>query len=196
MSVFDLLFLLMFLISLVALAAAAIAAIRGRRSSALRILLVYGLCAAGYLAAGIAVDFWKPQRVIPAGDPWCFDDWCLTVEKVSRTQAAARISYQLELRISSRARRAAQRAKGAWIYLIDHQGRRYSPDPDPTAIPLDVLLQPGESVTTARVFEVPADARGLGLVTGHGGPYCGPMDLLVIGAGGCLFHKPAMIRIE
>jgi len=196
MSLFDLLFLLAFLSSVITLAVAAVAAIRGQRPTALRILRVYGTCAAGYLLAGIAVSFLKPQRVIPVGEPWCLDDWCLTAEKVSRTPAAARISYQVGLRISSRAGRVAQRASGAWIYLIDDRGHLYSPDPDPSAVPLDVLLQPGESVTTSRVFEVPSGARGLGLVTGHGGPYCGPMDILIIGSASCLFKKPAMIRIE
>jgi len=100
------------------------------------------------------------------------------------------------LRISSRARRVTQRASGAWLYLIDDRGHLYSPDPDPSAVPLDVLLQPGESVTTSRVFEIPSGVRRLGLVTGHGGPYCGTMDILIIGASGCLFKKPSMIRIE
>jgi hypothetical protein len=36
----------------------------------------------------------------------------------------------------------------------------------------------------------------LGLITGHGGAYCGAMSVLVIGEGGCWFHKPAMIRIQ
>jgi len=130
------------------------------------------------------------------GDPWCFDDWCLTVVSVDRTPGPSQVSYNVELRISSRARRVAQRANGAWIYLIDEQGRRYSPDPAPSAVPLDVLLQPGESATTLRVFRVPPDARELGLITGHGGPFCGPMDLLIIGSGGCLFGKPTMIRIQ
>jgi hypothetical protein len=196
MSLFDLLFLLAVFVSVVTLAVAGISAIRGQRPTALRILRVYGACAAVYLLAGIAVSFMKPQRVIPVGEPWCFDDWCLTAEKVSRTPGAAGISYQVGLRISSRARRVAQRAKGAWIYLIDDRGHLYSPDPDPSAVPLDVLLQPEESVTTSRVFEVPSGARGLGLITGHGGPYCGPMDILIIGSAGCLFKKQAMIRIE
>jgi len=196
MSVFDLLFLLALLASVVTLVVAAVSAIRGQRPRALRILRVYGACAAGYLAAGMAVSFLRPQRVIPVGEPWCFDDWCLTVEKVSRTPAMAQVSYQVGLRISSRARRVTQRAKGAWIYLIDDRGRIYPPAPDASVIPLDVLLQPGESVTTSRVFEIPSGVRRLGLVTGHGGPYCGSMDIVIIGASGCLFKKPSMIRIE
>jgi hypothetical protein len=197
MSIFDLLFLLTVLASVITLAVVAVFAIRGQRSRALRILRLYVACAAGYLMAGIAVSFLKPQRVVPVGEPWCFDDWCLTAEKVSKTPGAgARISYQVGLRISSQARRVTQRARGAWLYLIDDRGHLYSPDPDPNAIPLDVLLRPGESVRTSRVFEIPPGVRTLGLVTGHGGPYCGPMDILIIGSAGCLFQKPAMIRIE
>lgn len=145
---------------------------------------------------GVAVAFLKPQRVIRTGDPWCFDDWCLTVENVSRTPGQLEISYRVGLRIFSRARRVAQRANGAWVYLIDGRGRRYSPDPDPSAVPLDVLLQPQESVTTSRIFRVPDNVHELGLITGHGGPYCGPGALLIIGESGCLFRKPTMIRIQ
>jgi len=89
----------------------------------------------------------------------------------------------------------AQRAKGAWIYLIDDRGRRYAPERDLSAVPLDVVLQPGESVSTSRVH-VPPDVQRLGLITGHGGPYCSPMDILIVAAGGCLFGKPALIRIQ
>lgn len=196
MTVFDLLFLLAALASVVTLAAAAVFAVRGPRRQALRILRVYGICVLAYLAAGVATAFLKPQRVIPAKVPWCFDDWCLTVEEVSQTPGQQGTSYRVGLRVFSRAGRVAQRARGAWIYLIDGQGRRYSPDPDPSALPLDVLLQPHESVTTSRTFQVSADAHGLGLITGHGGSYCGPGAFLIIGESGCLFKKPTMIRIQ
>ena len=196
MTIFDLLFILAFLISVVTMAVAAVFAVRGRLSSARKILRLYCICAAAYIAIALAVSLLKPQRVMSIGDPWCFDDWCLTVESVDRTAGPSQVSYNVALRIYSRARRVSQRAKGAWIYLIDGQGRRYPPDPAPSAVPLDALLQPLESATTLRVFHVPPDAHELGLITGHGGPYCGPMDLLIIGSGGCLFRKPAMIRIQ
>jgi hypothetical protein len=196
MTVFDLLFLLASLISVVTMAVAAVFALRGRLPRALKILRLYSICAAGYFLIGVAVAFLKPQRVMRIGDPWCFDDWCLTVEKVDWTVASSQVSYNVELRIFSRARRVTQRAKGAWIYLIDDRGRRYSPDPAPSAVPLDALLRPLESAITTRVFHVPPDAQALGLITGHGEPYCGPMDMLIIGGGGCLFRKPTMIRIQ
>jgi len=196
MTIFDLLFLLAVLASVVTLVAAIVFAVRGPRRRALKILRVYGICVLAYLTVGVAIAFLKPQRVIPTGAPWCFDDWCLTVEELSQTPSQNGISYRVELRIFSRARRVAQRANGAWIYLIDDQGRRYSPDPDPSAVPLDILLQPDESVTTSRTFLVSADVHRLGLVTGHGGSYCGVGAFLIIGESGCLFKKPTMIRIQ
>ena len=196
MSLFDLLFLLAVLASVVTGVVAAACFVRGARGRAFRILRLYAIVALAYLIAGLAVAFVTPQRVIRTGDPWCFDDWCLTVEKVSRTPGRLESTYRAELRIFSRAQRVAQRAKGAWIYLIDDGGRRYSPDLDPSAPPLDVLLQPNESVNTGRVFRVPNDVQGLGLVTGHGGPYCGAMAFLIIGQSGCVFKKPSMIRIQ
>ena len=195
MTIFDLLFLLAALASLVTLAAA-IFAVRGLSRRALKILRVYGICVLAYLTVGVATAFLKPQHVIPTREPWCFDDWCLAVEEVSQMPSPQGISYRVELRIISRARRVAQRARGAWIYLIDDQGSLYSPDPDPSAVPLDILLQPHESITTSRTFHVSAEVYGLGLLTRQGGSYCGPMTFLIIGDSGCLFKKPTMIRIQ
>ncbi len=196
MSIFDLLFILVFLATVGTLIVAAITALRGGGRTALRILGVVGVCIAAYLAIGLLVSLLAPRRTIAAGDPWCFDDWCLAVQHVSRTPGAKEVRYAVDLRLFSRARRVSQRAQGAWLYLIDQHGHRYTPDADASAVPLDVLLGPNESVSTSRVFHVPASVRDLGLVTGHGGPYCGVMDILVIGASGCVFRKPTMIRIE
>lgn len=195
MTIFDLIFLLALLTSVVTLGLAAIAGFRGRLMQSLRILRTWGIGALVYCACALAVAFFAPQRVIAIGDPWCFDDWCLTVEGVKSSPANGAVSYSADLRISSEARRVSQRALGAWIYLIDDAGHRYAPDSNPTAIPLDVRLGPGESVTTWRTFSVPAGVHHIGLITGHGGPYCG-MGVLIIGSGGCLFNRPAMIRIQ
>ena len=194
-SLFDLLFMAAFLATVGTLIVAATLAMRRQGPRAWKILRGLAFCAAAYLLTGIVVSYLKPQRILAVGEPWCFDDWCLGVEKVSRTPAISTVSYRVDLRIFSRARRVSQRAKGAWVYLIDDRGRRYSPDPDPSVAPLDVLLRPGESVTTTRVFRVPPGIHTLGLITGHGGPYCGPMNILIIGGAGCLLGKPRMIGI-
>ena len=195
-SLFDLLFLAAFASALVTVIATIGLAIRGKRAKAVRLLTVVGICALVYIAIGLCVSLVTPQHVISVGDPWCFDDWCLQVQTVSKTPQPALVTYRVELRVFSRARRVAQAAKGAWVYLIDEHGRRFLPDPAPSETTLDVRIQPLQSMTTTRVFQVPLGVEKLGLVTGHGGPYCGPMNILVIGESGCVFNKPTMIRIQ
>ena len=196
MQILDLVFIGFVLMTLSMLIASAVSAVRGRGASALRILRIYGILGVAYFATGVAFDFFKPQGVIPVDKSWCFDDWCLQVKNVDRASAGAMVTYRVNLRIYSTARRVSQRANGAWIYLIDVQGRRYPPKPDPDVTPISVKLAPEESVDTVRVFEVPAGARSLGLITGHGGPYCGALSFLIIGGGGCIFNRPTMIRID
>jgi hypothetical protein len=194
MTLFDLLLLLLLLVALITLATAVVAALRGRRAQALRTLRNLGICAGVYLTTVALVGFSSPQRVLRVGDPWCFDDWCLSVENVSHAPAPPLMAYTVSLRLFSRARRVSQRAKGAWIYVIDRTGHQYAPDPDPSATPLDVMLGPGESVTTSRIFKLPAGAGGLGLITGHGGPL--NLGALVIGDDSSLLHKPTYVRLE
>ena len=196
MTIFDLLLIVSVLASLIVFAITAVQAFRGRGRRALRTLTIWVIFAACYLATGLIVSAVRPQRILAKGEAWCFDDWCLTAVSAHSTPTADGRTITVALRIESRARGITQRAAGAWIYLIDSSSHRYSPDPDPAATPLDVQLSAGQSIETNRTFHLPADARGLGLITGHGGPYCGTMDVLVIGSAGCLFHKPTMIRIE
>jgi hypothetical protein len=196
MTVFDLLFLLTALIVLVGLVAAAIAAIAGRRARAVRIGRGLALGLAVYFVVSVTVSFLTPQRVIATGAPWCFDDWCFTLERITARDSGAEIAYTTDLRVFSRARRVSQRAKGAWIYLIDARGRRYAPLPDSGTVPLDVMLAPLEERTTSRQFTLPAGTPAIGLVTGHGGSYCGLGGLLIIGNAGCLFGKPTMVGIQ
>ena len=196
MSLFDLLFLAAALCTVITMVAAVVFAIGGRGRRAIRILRVWAIAAGAYLTVSLAVSFFSPQVLVAIGEPWCFDDWCLTAQRVQRDSTSTANIYQVDLLIHSRAGRVSQRAKGAWLYLVDDKGRRFAPDPNPSAVPLDVLLQPQQSITTTRTFRLPSDARAIGLITGHGGPYCGPMELLVVGQSGCLFHKPMMIRVQ
>jgi hypothetical protein len=196
MSLFDLLFLAAALLTMVTLLVAAILVLRGRGAAAARVLAVLATSAAIYITTGLVLSLLRPQRVWAVGQPSCSDDWCLAAERVTRTTAEGSVDYSVELRVFSRARRVSQRASGAWIFLIDDHGRRYSPEHNPSDTPLDLMLGPGESVRTSRVFRVPAGAHVAGIITGHGGRYCGPMDILVIGESGCVFGKPAMIRID
>lgn len=193
MTIFDLLFVCLVLITLVVLAYAAVAALRGRHAAAWAMVRRWSLCAAGYVAIVALVGALSPRRVIRPGEAWCFDDWCLDVENINTVSAPPYTVYRVALRIFSRARRVAQRAKGAWIYAVDQAGNRYAPDPEPSAVPLDVLLQAGESVNTERVFRVPAGAAEVGLATGHGPSY---IPALIIGDEASLLHKRTLIRLR
>jgi hypothetical protein len=193
MTPFDLLFIALVLVSLGTLITAAVTALRRQGSRALRILGRLGICAAAYVGVVIVVALLAPQRVLNVGDPWCFDDWCLSVENVNRTAAPAEVTYDVSLRLFSRARRVSQRAMGAWVYAIDGRGNRYAPEPAPSSVPLDILLQPGESVRTSRVFKVPAGVGELGLITGHGPS---GISTFIIGDQGSLFHKRTFIRLK
>jgi hypothetical protein len=178
------------------LVGAAIAALLGRRTQAARALVIYAACVAVYIGVSVGAAYVRPQRVRATLEPWCFDDWCLQVRDVVSVPSPPNILYTVKFRIYSTARRVSQRVNGAWIYLIDERQTLYAPNADAAAIPLTVELAPLQSVETARVFEVPAGARTLGLITGHSAPYCSPLDIAIIGQATCLFGRPDLIAIK
>jgi hypothetical protein len=79
------------------------------------------------------------------------------------------------------------------VYVVDGRGDRFQAMADVSASPFNVLLGPGESVTTTRVFALPADVRDAGLVLEHGGS--GP-GLFIIGDDLSLLHKRTVVRLE
>jgi len=194
MTAFDLLFILLFLAAVSTLVAAAYAAIRHRRDRALRLLRRLGTTAAVYMGIVLLVSLVVSRRVLKVGDNLCFDDWCVGVAEVNRTTVGTLASYDVTIRVSSRARVRVQRANGASAYMTDGLGRRYDPLPDASAIPLTTYLKPGESVDTRRTFQLPVDAREPGVVLTHG-EGIGP-NWFIIGEGPPPFHKPAIVQIR
>jgi hypothetical protein len=192
MTIFDLLFIVLLLAGIASLIAGIASALRGRRRRALTILRNLALCAAGYVGIVYLATALSKPVVYGLRSPVCNDDWCVAVEDVKRTPKDLKADFEVTLRISSRARRRAQRENIATdVYLVDSHWNRYDPMPDPSEIPLNTLLQPLESVTTRRRFELPKDAQDLGLKVGHHElPIC-----LIIGE--CeAFHKGAIIRLD
>jgi hypothetical protein len=78
------------------------------------------------------------------------------------------------------------------VYLVDSQGRRYAPLNQNSSVPLNVLIQPGDSILATRAFEVPADAQNVGLVVdrGVGFPSC-----FIIGEN-TWFHRPPVVWLD
>ena len=193
MGIFDLLFILVFLASAATLLAALFLAVRGRGARARAWLCGWAIGAAAYLGiVAVSSAFW-PRRVLHVGERRCFDDWCIAVENAVRRPANGQVAYRFNLRLSSTARRVSQREFGLAVYLSDDRGRRYDPVPNQSDVPFSVPLAPRESVTTARLFEVPADAHTLGLVIAHEGGF--QMGWLIIGEE-AWFHKPTIVRLS
>ena len=191
MTLFDLLFIAVFLASVVTLLTSAVQFLRGHVASAWRILRVWLICAAAYMGIVVVTSLIKPRRVMNIGELQCADDWCIGVESGSRKQTGPKATYAVTLRLSSRALRVTQREQGVVVYLIDNKGRRYDPLPDPSAVPISVLLHPQESVLAKRVFETPGDTNVTGLVIAREGGF--PIGWLIIGDE-AWFRKPTLVR--
>ncbi len=191
MSVFDLLFLVSALASMAALSTALISALVGQRARALAILRVWGAAAAVYFAAGVVSIWLRPVRVLYPHDPQCSDEWCFVVEGAGR-DAPGSDTYRVTLKIYSRALRVEQRERGLRMYLTDSAGHRYDPAPQSSDVPLDTLLDPGQSAIAARTFHIPAGVRNLDLSMVHEGGF--PIGWLIIGRSP--FDKRTVVRVD
>jgi hypothetical protein len=170
---------------------------RGRRASALA--LVFRWCAGVvvYLAISVGVSVARPARIIEQGQDWCFDDWCVAVEGVHHkpSENAQNITLTTDVRIFNAAR-LPEGARGFWAYLRDEHGQPYAPTPGAWQDVVAARVPPHEYARTSIDFIVPRGTHAFGFVTGHGGGPCAFLpSLLEIGQGGCLFHKPNMIRV-
>jgi hypothetical protein len=193
-TIFDLAFIVLFLTGAGTLVAAAVAALGGRRVAARARVRRLGLGAAAYLGVVAIVSVAAPRRFVGLGDDQCSDDWCIAATGVQRRPGPAGLTLDVTFRISSRARRVAQRERNVVVYLRDGRGHRYDPGPEEGGVPFDVRLEPLQQVTTTRAFTVPAGASDVGLVIARGGfPFPG---CCIIGDEGSLLHKRTIVRLD
>ena len=123
----------------------------------------------------MALAVGSKQPPLGVGNPQCIDNWCLAVEDVQSAPAGRIIAFDVTLCIFSRANSAptsfgahAAADAGTDVCLVDDRGRRYDPLPHSSEISLNVTLAAGEAVRTRRRFELPADARNIGLLPAGG----------------------------
>lgn len=206
MMIGDLLFLVLILTALIVVLRAVYLLLRRRYAQAGRVFVRLAIGVAVYFAGLISVSLAAHQKILAVGQDRCFDDWCLAVESWTTPPKIRDLSpqgtfYLVALRVSSRAKRVSQRALDAKVYVKDSRGRDYDPSPagqrayearNGAAKPLSDRLEAGESFTTVRVFDVPRDAVGLGLVVSHGAfPGC-----IVIGDSQSFLHKRTITPLE
>ncbi len=192
MTAFDLLFLTLFFATIVTLFVAAGLAFRRQFERARLIFRTLLLCICFYMAVVVGVSLLLPRQIIKADAPQCFDDWCISVAGLMQSPGEGGVRYSVDLRLSSRARRVAQRENNLSVYLTDGHDRRYDPIRDSSARPFNILLQPQESVIVNRSFVVPVSARDIGLVITHEGGF--PIGWFIIGYD-TWFRKPAVLPL-
>jgi len=171
--------------------------LRARRPQAKRVLIRWGIAAGAYLGISISASAMRPERSIGIGERWCFDEWCVSVDRVTRQNAAGGTRYTLDLQTYNAGRRA-QRALYPWMLVRDDTGHQYQPTTKNWVDSVQASVAPHASNRFPIDFLVPVDARKLSLSTNHGfGTPCNFLPAVVfIGQGGCLFNKYDSIRLE
>jgi hypothetical protein len=167
---------------------AAYTAIRGAIVNAGRVVFGVAVAWVIYLAIVAGVSLATPRKVVAIGEERCFDDWCITVERVSADRPIS-----VALRVSSQAKRVRQSAPDTSVYLEDATGKKYYARPATTEPPFGTIIGPGESYETIRQFDVLENAQIVGMVVRHG--VTGP-GIVIIGDDAALFHRPAIVKFE
>ena len=140
---------------------------------------------AGYLLIVGLVSATTPQRIVPMGQDRCFDEMCFAVVHAetasqlgpeSQPAHANGMFYIVTVRVSSRSRGRAQ-SEGGLRAMLWEAGKSYDVSPEGQraweaangeTIRLTARLQPGESVTSVQVFDLPTQSTAPGLVLSHG----------------------------
>jgi len=171
--------------------------IRGRRPQARLVLTRWGLSAVAYLVISIGASAMRPERSIGLGERWCFDEWCMSVDRVTSRSATGGMVYTLDLQTYNGGRRSL-RALYPWMFIRDSDGRRYQPSTRDWVALVEASVRAHESHRFPVDFLVSAGARQLGFVTDHGfGTPCNLFPALVfISHGGCLFDKFDSIHLD
>ena len=150
-----------------------------------------------YVVVLMAVSLLTPQKIGSAGQAYCMDIWCIGIEKVSPILARNQIAYKVDVRIFSDADTVKTSGKGFSLFLVDERGRRFPMVKDPSVIPFDLSLDPGQSVNTSLTFVTAADARELFLTVREDDPVS-PLywvERLCVACDGGLLHKPTLLRV-
>jgi len=152
-----------------------------------------GIGVVAYMALVTSVSLFSTHLMIAPGEDQCSDDWCIAVADVTTRESGDDLIHDVTFRLSSRARVRPQRERFVIAYLLDGTGRRFDAEPAATETPFDVLLEPGQVVTTLRSFRVPRGSSDLGVVVAREGDLAFPR-CCIIGEGP--FMKWPVVRLD
>ena len=200
---FEALFLLAAALTCAALVAVGILLFRRRFAAAKRLLVALVFTWGTYLSIVFLVAATARQQILPRNHELCFDDICSSVAHVETTRqigaaTAEGVFYVVTVRVDNRARGRAQRELGLRA-LLWSDGKQYETSSKaqsawemghPETIPLTAQIQPGQSILSDQVFEVPASVTSPGIFFSHGFT---PAYFVI---GECpLFHKPTVLQL-
>ena len=114
-----------------------------------------------YLASATVISWVSPQKVIKLGDSYCWDLWCMGIDKVNAAPRGQEVVYKIDVHFFSDANTVKTGADEAIIYLVDDRGRRFPLVDDPSVIPINTRLDPRQSLNTSLTFVTASDAEHL-----------------------------------
>jgi len=150
-----------------------------------------------YILCLSAASLLTPRTIVNVGDSYCFDIWCVGIEHVSLSTPGSERLYKIDVHVFSDADHVKINAKGTSLYLLDERGRRFPLIHDPSAIPFDSILEPGQSIQTTLTFAAAPDARQLFLAGDRGvpRPFWVRLFFRHFGTDSSLFHTGAVLRV-
>ena len=148
-----------------------------------------------YLLALVTVSVLSPQTIVKVGDSYCADIWCIGIDKVNATPRGQGIVYRLDVHIFSDANTVTTSAKGVSFFLIDEGGHRFPLIRDPSVVPVDVTLNPRQSVNTSLTFVTTSGVRQLFLTAEDPNTDRFWWTKLYFGSDFSLLHKPPLLRV-
>jgi len=114
-----------------------------------------------YFVAATTIWWVSPERVIKLGDSYCWDLWCMGIDKVNAIPRGQETIYKIDVHFFSDANTVKTGTDDALVYLVDDRGRRFPLVDDPSVIPINTRLDPGQSLNTSLTFVAPTDATHL-----------------------------------
>jgi len=156
------------------------------------------------------ISLLTPRTIVKVGETYCLDINCLGIDEVAAPPPGSDSVYKLKAHVFNDANTIKISFKGYSLYLLDEQGRRFPLIDDPSAVPYDSLLDPGQSIKTTLTFEAAPDVRQLFLAIGEAGPHehvggktppvwlrpvLPIVALAMYGGGGFLLQKQAVWRV-
>lgn len=206
MKLADLGFILVFLLTVLGVLRAVYLLLRRRVTDARRAASRLAMLLLAYLGVLLIVSVVSPAATYAMGAPWCFDDWCLTVDSVTApaTIGTARPIHQWRLAwltVRSTMRRGQQAEPDAYVFLLDHAGvRTYAnavgeralDEASPRRKRLTDRLDPQSTFQVQTAFDVSPENGPFGLSKSRRNRFPG---IFIIGDPESLLHRRTTVPL-